>query len=246
MTTCTPETEDPFRCPTKWELWRQILALLPRGRAWQTHESVAERWEDGPGSQVGTFEVGATGVAPPPPEDKLTVLQQFWAAYAEVLEHLHQRGCALLDEMFCATTTELRAEWGVDYGVPGDCEPWDTLCDKVRAQGGATCGYLAELAARLRWTIVCQECAIDGRARASRMRASCSGARSCGSCPTVPTIYIRIITAASPAYLRPTKSNLAGRMMAGCNRQCDAVPYGVFCLIEKFKPAHVRAIYEVI
>lgn len=239
MTTCAPRSEDPFRCPTKWELWRQILALLPRGRAWQTHEDVAERWEPGPSSQLGTFEVGQTQLGGEPDLSRLTVLQQYWAAYAEVLEYLHTRACALLEEFFCATTVEMRGEWGTDYGFPDACEPWDTLCDKVSAQGGATCAYLAGLAARQGYTIECIDC--DGR-------VATAGCLEAGLTPLdcdcqLNQIRIRILSAPDP--IRPPVFE-AGEIVAGCTDPCSANPQQVICLIERYKPAHVRAIYEVV
>lgn len=240
MTTCVSSIEDPFRCPTKWELWRQILALLPRGRAWQTHEEVAERWDPDLSSQVGTFEVGATGVGTEVDLTRLTVMQQYWAAYAEVLEDLHQRACALIEEFFCATTTEQRAEWGIDYGVPGDCEPWDTLCDKVAAQGGATCAYLASLAARLGYAIQCIDCT-------SAATANCAEADLTPiDCECEPgTIVIRIIADQSPAMVQPTPFE-ADAAVANCTPPCVAAPEAVECLINKYKPAHVKAIIEVV
>jgi len=192
-------------------------------------------------AQVGTFEVGASGVGTDPELKRLTVLQQYWAAFAEVLEYLHQRACALLDEMFCATTTELRQEWGIDYGYPDPCEPWDALCEKVRAQGGATCAYLAELAARLGYTIECLDyCPNDGAAADCAIADCTPVAHQC-----VPNrIVIRILSAESPAMVNPP-IYAADAAVADCTPPCST-PDQVICLIERFKPAHVLATYEVI
>lgn len=240
MNNCATAVSDEFRCPTKWELWRQLLNLLPRGRAWQSHEDVVDL-DVMPGADAiyGLYELGGSaGMGSEETIVRLTRLQQYWAAYAEVLEHLHQRACALLDEMFCATTSELRLEWGTDYGYPDACEPYDTLCDKVRAEGGATCAYLATLAARLGWVIECTDCGPGAR-------ADCASADCTPICECEPNIIrIRLLTAVSPAWIAVTPMN-ADAAIADCTPPCAAIPEQVVCLIEKFKPAHVRAIYEV-
>jgi uncharacterized protein YmfQ (DUF2313 family) len=237
---CETVTDDPFRCPTKWELWRQILALLPRGRAWQTHTVEHESIISTEPSQVGVFQIGHTGLGSEPSTERLTVLQQYWAAYAEVLEYLHQRACALLEEFFCSTASETRAEWGTEYGFPDACEPWNNLCDKVRATGGSSCAYLASLAARIGYVIECTDCASDGA------DAGCAEAGLSSPCVCTPNrIVIRIDTSKSPSFQAATPFE-AGAAVAGCTPPCPVPPEAVVCLIERFKPAHVRAIYEVI
>jgi uncharacterized protein YmfQ (DUF2313 family) len=236
---CDVNASDPFQCPNKWQLWRQIMALLPRGRGWQTNidaRLVVVRET----SQVGTFETAETGIgAIEPTVEQLTGLQRYWLACAEVHEYLHQRACALIEEMFCDTTTELRNEWGFDYGFPDSCEPYDTLCEKVQALGGSTCDYLASLAARLGYTIECIDC--DGR-------AATAGCLEAGLTPldcecALNEIRIRISGGPTP-FVAPAFE--AGALVAGCTSPCPSTPEQVVCLIEKFKPAHVRAIYEVI
>ena len=68
---------------------------------------------DSHGSIEGFFVHGAE-----PEAERLTVMQQFWAAYAEPLEDLYQRACALLEEMFCISVNELKVEWHTDYASP--------------------------------------------------------------------------------------------------------------------------------
>lgn len=236
---CGPLVADTFRCPTKFELFRQVLALLPRGRAWQTHEDVHEIAVTGQSSEVERYEADTTPLGAEPFAERLTTLQRYWLAYAELLEVLHQRACALVEEMFCATTTELRAEWGAEYGFPDPCEPFDTLCQKVRAEGGATCAYLASLAARVGWYVECREC--DPGAR-----PDCAIADLSAVCECAPgEVVFRIITSRSPAATRPDPFN-ADAAAADCTPPCPLPPAAVVCLIERFKPAHIRAIYEVI
>lgn len=232
-----------FRCPTKWELWQQIMALLPRGRAWQTHEQGAELFHNY-NSQVLTFEVGDTGVGGEPSAERLTVLQQFWAAYAEVLEYMHQRACALINEFFCSSIVELDQEWRREYGYPDPCDPWHSLCDKVRALGGSTCAYLATLAADRGWVLACSECdTSSGRGpRADCSRADC--AKTC-DCP-INTIWVTIKLDESVAYQKPKVSAARADCATADTATAGPCPPGaepLQCLIERYKPAHVKAIY---
>ena len=231
---------DTFRCPTKWDLWRQTMALLPPGRAWQSHDVGVERFETGHTSEVGPFELGVTGLGSEPVIEDLTRLEQYWAGHAEVMEFLHQRACALLEEFFCATTFEQRGEWGTDYGFPDPCEPWETLCDKVSAQGGATCAYLAEIAARRGWHIECLAC--DGP------RADCLSAdfdEALCECPPF-SLIVFIDKARSPAFVDTWMPPIVDRIEADCHEMCQPVPDEVLCLIERVKPAHIRAHYLII
>lgn len=243
--TCETIDRQAFFCPTKWQIWRQVLALLPRGRAWQTHETNTERIVASESSQLGLYELGSTGLGTEPVVERLTVMQQYWAAFAEVLEYLHRRACALIEEFFCSTARELLPEWHVEYGHPDPCEPWRTLCDKVRATGGATCAYLAGLAASSGWVIACSDCSgVGGGARAGRMVAGADCNSPC-ACPA-NTIFIRVYLNESPSYSGRYLAPQAGLMRAGCDTACGPNIDALICLIERFKPAHVKAIYEPI
>lgn len=238
MIACSSSSAQPFVCPTKWDLFRQLLALLPRGRAWQSHEDVAE-FDGAPGSsQVGTFEVGATGLGQEVNVEQLTVLERFWAAYAEVLEYLHQRACALLDEFFCDTTQEMLPEWMVEYGYPDPCEPYLALCEKVRARGGATCAYIAEMAWRRGYKVWCADC--------SGAEAACAEAGLAETCICPPSAIHVLISAAESPAITAVEPFEAGSAVAGCTPPCPPVPDEIICLIERIRPAHVRATYEVI
>lgn len=239
---CAPITVDPFRCPTKWELWRQLIDLLPRGRAWQTHEEIGEVIDNSSNSQVGPFEVDTSPLGVEPRVEMLTTMQKFWAAFAAVGEYAHQRACALLEEFFCASTVEQVAEWQIDYGFPDPCEPWIRLCDKVAALGGATCEYLAGLAATRGWSLTCTECDPRRTAIAGCSKAGC--AKTCG-CPG-NVIWVTINVRESPSWVTPTiKIATAGNARAGSSVAAPCPPESapLQCLIERFKPAHVKAIY---
>jgi hypothetical protein len=115
-------------CPTPDQFCAQALALLPRGRAWRTHE---------------------TGPLPD------SVLWRFWRATGELFAFVNRRLCDLHPEFFCATAAETRDLWMLEYGLPDSCDPYPDLCAKVAAFGGATCSYLAFIAGRAGWAIEC-------------------------------------------------------------------------------------------
>jgi uncharacterized protein YmfQ (DUF2313 family) len=239
---CPVNVTDPFFCPTKWQLWRQIIDLHPRGRAWQTHEEVSDVIDLSPHSQVGTFETDVSPLGVEPRVELLTVMQQFWAAFAAVGEYAHQRACQLLNEFFCESTVEQLNEWHIDYGFPDPCDPWHTLCDKVRAQGGATCEYLAAIAADRGWVLTCSDCEPQRSAVAGCTSAGCG--KTCGCAANV--IWVTIKLAESPAWVNPKITPAgAGRARAGASVAAPCPPEAVplQCLIERFKPAHVKAIY---
>lgn len=229
------QIHDPFFCPTKWQLFEQLSALLRPGRATQTHRD--------------TLEIDAdVGTAWPPDNPwgaTLTVMQQYWAAFAEVLEYLHARACALIPEFFCSTVAETRAEWNAEYAFPDPCEAYDDLCEKVNAIGGVTCAYFVALAAKRGWAVRCRDCAeIPDYASADSASADCSAAYCDDGCGA-NVILIDIDLASSPAYAAPLLSAAADCAAADCSDLCDPDVEALKCLIERVKPAHVRAIYVV-
>lgn len=220
MTACIP-INDPWACAGRDELWRQILALLPRGRAWQTHEQLFDRYQF-TGDDVGEFEVGDSPIGLID-IDRLTSMQQFWLAYADVLADVTARMCDLVEEMFCDTVSELHDEWFADFGLPDGCGPWRTLCEKINAVGGCTVAYLTGLAADLGWTVAITE-------------------------PGDGTIVVNVLLSLSPAYVAAgVQQARAGAARAGFNYAGPLCPPGaesIVCLIERFRPAHTPAAFE--
>jgi uncharacterized protein YmfQ (DUF2313 family) len=218
MMSCAPKGLG-FFCPTKWDLFGQIRGLLPHGRAWQNHDQAQAFVTSAETSQYGQYEVGSTGLGAEIAVPALTILEQYWAAFAEVLEFMHQRACALLDEMFCQTVDETLPEWFYEWGFPDPCLPYTALCQKTIAIGGATCAYLQDVAWSRGWLITCSS--------------------------THNEILVTIDAEGSPAYGGPPRPNRAGRMISGCNSCADAGAADLICLIERIKPAHVLAEYEI-
>lgn len=161
MTVCGPfDRED--KCPIKPEIHAQLLALLPRGRAWQSEHDLLP--------------------------DSDSVLARYWSAFAAVLEFVNQRICAALDEFTCATMSETQGAWERDYGIPDDCGLWSNVCDKVAAIGSTRCEYFAEVAARSGWEIECRNLRADGP-RADCATADC--ARLVEPTPAVLDILVK-------------------------------------------------------
>ena len=238
MTGCA-RSGDPFVCPDKWTLFQSITALLPRGRAWQSHEDVLEI--SPPGGEVW------------PPDNpwgaRLTVMQQFWAAAAEVLAYLHERACALVQEFFCSTLLETRDAWETEFGFPDACEVYDSVCEKVTAVAGVTCAYYAQIASRRGWAITCWDCTTvrQGYGLGCGWRLGDGHRAGCGRCDT-DAIYFIVNTSASPAYVRLAKSRLGCGWRLGGGRKlgCDPSFAPLRCLIERIKPAHVKTVYLII
>jgi uncharacterized protein YmfQ (DUF2313 family) len=224
---CPVDIVDPFRCPTKWELWEQLRAIRPPGRAHQTHEQPV-------------YDVDGDGN---PTIDSLTTQDAFWAAYAEVLEDLHQRACALIDEFYCDTMSETRDWWHTEWGFPDACEPYESVCEKMRDVGGARCADLVALAATRGWVIECRDC--QGATPAVADCASADCAVDC-ECPQ-NTIFLTIRTDLSPAYTAPTQQQaVADCASADCNSPCTPDVSELQCLIERVRHAHLKIVYEVV
>lgn len=242
---CPGEFDDPFRCPTKEEYLVQLMAMLPRGRAWQSHEAATSaritRYPDAP-AECGEAECGAAQVGQVGLIVERTVLAAYWASYAGVHEFIAQRACQLLDEFFCETIRETLDVWADDYGFPDPCDPWEFLCEKVAAQGGATCDYITWAAARRGWEIACTDC---GSAEPKAV-VGCSfvgpWTYTCFDCQA-NTLNITIDVINSPAFVVYRNSPMAGCAMAGCSVLCGTNQQQIECLIERIKPAHVQAVY---
>lgn len=225
MTTCAT-VRQPFVCPGKWDIWRQLLRSLPWGRAWQTHAD--ETW---PGFEE-------------PDVSLLTPMQQYWAAFAEVLAYFHEEACGLLDEMFCATSNKTLADWFLDLGYPGTCEAYDNHCEKFVDDGGARCEDLVAAAARRGWVIDCRDCNGLATARAECATAECAMDVVCPS----GELWITIYSSESEAFVSPSKPKArADCVRADCTRvDCDPDTSALECIIDRIRHAHLKVTYEVV
>lgn len=114
-------------CPDTDEVFDSLMSLLPRGRAWQTHDATIAR--------------------------ETSVLMAFmYGLAAYIKEHVEDDLCQAFDEMFCSTASVDLDLWQQDYGLPDDCDPFgDNLCAKVLAIGGTSLEYYVDIAAQLGW-----------------------------------------------------------------------------------------------
>lgn len=195
MGTCEPLGPSLDICPTQEQIIPQLLALLPRGRAFNTHDG-------------------------PPPTT--SIIYQFWNAFAEILAYVNQRICALRSEFFCATASKTLDTWLEEYGLPDGCDPFPNLCAKVGALGGVTCSYYQGLAAAIGWTITCGvQCATDAGMINAGM--SCGQTLAPGIFPVVVHLAERDETIATNASSQTVGCIEAG-MTVSCAPSAPGAP----------------------
>lgn len=203
-------------CPTKDDIVPQALALLPRGRAWQTHDG---------GPYTGS------------------TLRLFWTAVSAVLEFANRRICDLRAEFWCATRNETDDLWLAEYGLPDACDPFPDLCTKVAALGGNRCEYFAAIAAAAGWAVSCREFEPCGaRAGGSYAGFATPGAGN-GRAVIALDVDLGASPAFTGAYASPP---LAGLMMAGSPLSCEPDVSGLRCILERVIPAHCRLVLNLI
>lgn len=213
----------PWHCPTVQESIDATLALLPRGRAWQTNESGPI-----PGS----------------------ILYRFWQAVGVVRNYLETRLCALRLEFWCQTQSETTDQWMVEYGLPDPCDPFPDLCTKVRAIGGARCEYFNDIIARLGWTAECyersQHCgARFGTSRFSHRSETFGGTSALGLVIKVHTGEPNV----APTVISNFHAPRFGQFRFGHRPSCDSIEVPslspIRCLMDRIAPAHVQIQYTI-
>lgn len=233
-------------CPTREQVIDAALALLPRGRAWQNHESRPDPGLEG-GFAKRDFEPGDFGVETRP----ASVLYQFWSAVGEFMSIIARRWCALRLEFWCATHSETHDLWMAEYGLPDDCDPFPDLCAKVAAIGGARCEYYAEIAARAGWSIACIDKNKTCGDRAGSRRAKAGFAQP-GAVRMQPYLTILVDLPASPAYVAGPRAKRvqAGAFKAGRRLICHVPEVinisALECLMARIVHAEVVIEYGVI
>lgn len=242
MTSCPNAAPAPLRCPTQEELAAQALALLPRGRAWQSNDGGPEPFYD-PTFQADFVQDDAFQTK----GRKGSILFRFWSAVAQAFHYLHERACALRFEFWCATQSETLDLWMREYGLPDPCDPFPDLCTKVAAIGGTRCDYYAMIAARAGWRIECLDVSRScNAARAGCVRTGC-GARVGRSFPAKAEFIVRVLLNESPSYVAAVRRRpLAGRMRAGQRMTCPApiLITPLKCLLDRVVHAHNQIVYE--
>lgn len=237
---CDAARPAPLRCPTTPEILEAALALLPRGRAWQSNEGGPQ-----PGHDVAFDPGGYSDVDFVTDAEKPSILRRFWLAVADVFAFVNARLCALRLEFWCATQTETRDLWMAEYGLPDACDPFPDLCTKVAAIGGTRCEYYQFIAGRAGWSLTCDEennhCGtrVGGRrSRAGHMRSG----KSSGSIIKVIVDLKNSLAYSGPRHQR----SLAGRMRAGRRQSCGPDLSPLECLMARVVHAEIQVTYEVI
>lgn len=242
MSECAATRPAPLRCPTLDEMLDAALALLPRGRAWQSNEGgpiEGIEAQFAPGDFTDEFAINSR---------RGSVLRQFWKSVAEVFRFASQRWCDLRLEFFCATRVETDDLWMAEYGLPDACDPFPELCAKVAAIGGTRCEYYAAVAARAGWSIECLETNTCG---------SSAGFALCGfSTPgrqmVESRLWVIVNRAESPAYIASGLGRslpMAGRMLCGRQLSCVFDPLrneiqSLECIMSRVVHAEIEIIYE--
>lgn len=234
MSACAGDVA-PFRCPTLQESIDATIALLPRGRAWQSNEG-------GPRPiQLAAFEPTAFDqTAFATKSNDGSILYRFWAAVGNVRNYLESRLCALRLEFWCATHKETHDLWMREYGLPDACDPFPDLCTKVAALGGARCEYFNEIVSRVGWTVDCDD---HSAACGDMMGCSVAGAAQMGA-SRANTLRITVHTHESPAYTSgPQTPPLMGLVQMGTPITCGPDITPLQCLMDRIAPAHVTIEY---
>lgn len=224
-------------CPNKADIFRNLLPLLPRGRAWQSDE---------PPGQVFTVTMAQPGMMQSGMFQQLTrppsVLHRFWASVANVFAYVNGRFCDLKKEFFCATASETLDLWNLEYGLPDSCDPFPNLCAKVAAIGGVGCNYYQQVAADAGWSITCQP----------QLSAICAefglfqfGSGGFGGEGGVSTILVAVDLEDSPAFQgRLQAQPFFGALQFGNNLNCAPDISGLQCLLDRIVRAHVAIVYQ--
>lgn len=202
-------------CPSEDQTRDAILALLPRGRAWQTHEGRP---------------------------DTTSTIYRFWQAVAYAFWLVNSRLCALRAEFFCRTASETLPEWMVEYDLPNDCEPYPELCDKVNAIGDGRCQTYIDIAARAGWDI---ECLDNAQACGNFIGDFSLGEDMPGNVSQAGEIIILVHTATSPSFTGTySGAPFVGDMYAGETLDCDPDVAALMCILDRVIHAHVTVRYE--
>lgn len=223
-------------CPSLADSIAKTLALLPRGRAWQTNEGGPRPFILAPFERTG-FEPTAFETR----SDEGTIIYRFFAAIGGVRNYLEQRLCALRWEFWCQTQSETEDLWLKEYGLPDPCDPFPDLCTKVAAQGGARCEFYNAVLARVGWTVECD----DGTASCGdRMGGAATMGCAQMGVSHANTLRLLVHVNDSPAYTGGTQTPpLMGLLQMGQPISCAPAIDPLQCLVERIAQAHVTITY---
>lgn len=200
-------------CPTQDQIVPQLLALLPRGRAWSMHE--------------GT----------PQPS---TTIWKYWNCLAAVWAVVNKRICDLRKEFFCASASETLDLWNLEYGLPDGCDPFPNLCAKVAALGGASCAFYATVAASLGWSIVCPPTTPCSPAAGCIEAGMVPGG---AYVPAALQVFVDLETSPAYIASPQTVGPVAGFLEAGMPTYCGPDLTALDCVLQRIVHADVQILY---
>jgi hypothetical protein len=228
---------ETFRCPTKLQVFRQLLMTLPRGKAWQSSEPAGQAFT-ATMAQSGFAQAGMFQTLYRP----LTVMHAFWSAVADYFHQLTQLLCALRLEFWCATQSQTRDLWLAEYGLPDACDPFPDLCAKVSALGGTDCNYYRQTAARAGWSISCEPLF---SAICFQLGTFQLGDTGLGGEGGAATIRITVDLLDSTAFQGGIENQpQLGAFQLGNTLNCGPDFSPLVCLLDRIVHAHVAVIYQ--
>jgi hypothetical protein len=240
--TCTDARPAPLRCPTLDESIGATVALLPSGRAWPVNDG---------GGLLARYRAWLAALAAVPSRDAWPagyVQAGLLSVIGAARHFIESRVCALLQEFWCATQSETRAEWMNEYGLPDDCDPFPDLCTKAAARGGSRCDYFNSIIARLGWRAECFEASDFCGSRYGKGKFGARGSTFGGSRALGLVVKVHV----GPPVVVPTvatryRRNRYGAIRFGQRPSCDTIEHPsiqpVRCLMERIAPAHVQIQY---
>lgn len=227
-----------MHCPTLNEVTSSILALLPRGRAWQTNEGAPRA-----GSEIAFNPNAFNNNAFQTLNEEASVLYQYWRSFAVVMHYLNERLCALREEFWCQSVNETRPEWMTEYGLPDECDPFPDLCTKVAAIGGTRCEYYQSIVARMGWSIACSEAVVSC---GSRVGFQYAGHARTGGTLGLALLKITVFLNESPAFVGGRAlAARSGRLRSGRRLSCGPDLTPLRCLLGRIVHAEIQTVYEV-
>lgn len=234
MAICPATAPAPLRCPTLIESILATLTLLPRGRVWPANDG---------GAILSRFMTWLDGLAGAVPVSWPAGFVQvgFFAAIGAVRNYLEARLCDLRLEFWCATMSETRDQWLLEYGLPDSCDPFPDLCTKVAAIGGARCDYFNAIVSRAGWSVECDDFSVacgSPMGGAQQMGCSQMGASRAN------ILRLIVHTGESPAFVgRMQTPPLMGMLLMGKPIACAPDIEPLRCLMDRIAPAHVDIDY---
>lgn len=209
-----PRATDRLSSPTAAELLPSFLALLPRGRAWQTDE-----WEQPVGS---------------------TVMHRFWRGVAAAFGDFYRAANVLvLGSTIVTADQQTLADWEDDLGLPDPCvDPGATVAARRRLArlrllpGGASPGFFTCLASRYGVTVT-----IKDKIRPFECgRSQCGGEDGCANDPDAWYVYCEVT---APDMYFEAGAGECGRTPLGQRAKRSDLE----CLFNKMKPAHTTVYF---